>query len=268
MFSGSPARLIVLVKAYLALAFFVFYTANIRCQQKLYPTFPLTSNTLTQAKRLAMKTFFSPCRPASTQASPRFPRPSLACCSLLKLGLLSLCLLGLCLSPHTVFSAVTMQTGDETTLSVGNNEEGSTSIQSNEKGHSIRVIPPKQEETQELPSSVIITPEVYWNGTNPQVRPPKPPRPPHKPNPYPGKPQHNKRFLQGLTPHTPNSDNHSIASPHSSAPQPIISQPSPQPPLSLSTPSPRHTFMSPATPETPVTPITPVTPVTPVTPAP
>lgn len=211
-----------------------------------------------------MKTFFPPCTPASapasTQTPPNFPRPSLAFFSLFKLCLFSLCISALGLLPSAAFSAVTMQTGDETTLSVGNNEEGSTSIQSNEKGHSMRVIPPKQEETQELPSSVIITPEVYWNGMNPQVRPPKPPRPPHKPNPYPGKPRHNNSFLQGFTPQAPHSNSHSVTSP-----QPISSQPSPQPPLTLSTPSPSHNVLTPTTPVTPVTPTTPASPITPVT---
>lgn len=97
-----------------------------------------------------------------------------------------MCLLFTCFLSPTAFSAVTMQTGDKTTLSVGNNEEGATSIESNEQGHSMRVIPPKHEENNEFPSSVIITPEVYWNGMDSQVRPPKPPRPPHKPELTPG----------------------------------------------------------------------------------
>lgn len=125
-----------------------------------------------------------------------------------KLCLLSLCLC-LYLFPPAASAAVTMQTGDKTTLSVGNNSEGSTSIQSNEKGHSMRVIPPKQEEINDFPSSVIITPEVYWNGMNPQVRPPRPPRPPHKPgSPHtkpdwrPGNPgwQHGKPGLRPTKP--------------------------------------------------------------------
>lgn len=184
--------------------------------------------------------------------------------------------------PAPVFSAVTMQTDDETVLSTGKGDKP-TNITSDESGHSMQVTHPRHSDSSGTMDNITIIPEIYWNQGNwqgnsgswpgnwhgnwhghKQPSPPKPPHPPHKPglpdsgqiHPGNAKPEHSRPGNQISGRQRPDDQRPEHQKPgHQRPERPAQSGAHTQ-----------ETMRSPSSPSTPVTPPAPANPAPPLTP--